>query len=207
MGALIQTVAPSEEPITTAEAKKHSRVDITADDSYIAALITIARDMVEEETSRRLITQTYQWKLSNWPSRNRLFVPIAPLSSVTSIVYQDLDDASTTFPASSYLVDTSSEPNQIVLRDGIVWPIPAAGLREVNAITITMVMGYGAAAAVPERLKQGIKLLLAHFYENREATAPGAFGMKEIPIGLQRLIQQEARWNQFANARVSQEGG
>ncbi|MCW5861278.1 MAG: head-tail connector protein, partial [Caldilineales bacterium] len=44
-----------------------------------------------------------------------------------------------------------------------------ATLRELNAIHIRFEAGYGAASAVPTRYKQALKLLVGHWYENREA--------------------------------------
>jgi uncharacterized phiE125 gp8 family phage protein len=39
---------------------------------------------------------------------------------------------------------------------------------------------------VPASLKSAIKLLVAHYYENREASAEKA--LTEIPLGVERLV-------------------
>ena len=58
----VLVTAPAAEPLTLAEAKLHLRVDDTADDALIGALITAARQHAEHDTRRALVTQT--WKLA-----------------------------------------------------------------------------------------------------------------------------------------------
>ena len=60
-GRLKLITAPAEEPVSLTEAKTHLRVDTSADDTYIARLITSARAHVEEAILHRpLITQTWE---------------------------------------------------------------------------------------------------------------------------------------------------
>lgn len=206
MGALVRTSAPSVEPVTTAEAKAHCRIDSSDEDSYIDLLIELARDVIEDETSRRLITQTYKWKLNNWPLARRLDFPVLPIQSVTSIVYTDREGTSTTFATSNYIVDIDSEPARIVLKSGVLWPLPSLSLLEANAIVITFVAGYGDAASdVPERLKHAMKMIISHVFENREETIPTAIRVEELPLGVQRLIRPFGAWNEWASAPISAE--
>jgi uncharacterized phiE125 gp8 family phage protein len=81
-------------------------------------------------------------------------------------VYTDVSGNSTTFSSSDYVVDTYSMPGFIEPAYTKVWPVT----RSVsNAVTITYVCGYGAASAVPDAVKSAMKLLIGHWYENREA--------------------------------------
>jgi hypothetical protein len=48
------------------------------------------------------------------------------------------------------------------------------------------VAGYGAAAAVPEGIKQIIRMKAAHWYENREASIVGVSAMS-TPLAVERL--------------------
>lgn len=181
--ALKRTVDPASEPVSLDEAKLHLRVDGDDEDDFIAGLLVAAREYFEETTRRALISQTWRLSLDEWPDEIEL--PKPPLVSVTSITYKDDVGAQTTLSSSVYLVDTESEPGRIVLASGQSWP--AGTLYPVNPIQVTYVAGYGAATAVPERMKQAIKLLLGHWYENREATVAGTI-MKEIPLGIDSLI-------------------
>ena len=62
---------PATEPVTVAEAKAHARIDIDDDDAMVAALITAARQWVEDTTGRCLITQQWKLTLDNWPASIR----------------------------------------------------------------------------------------------------------------------------------------
>ena len=51
------------------------------------------------------------------------------------------------------------------------WPVTRA---QQGAVNITYTAGYGdPASATPIAIKQAIKILVSHFYENREPTNPG----------------------------------
>lgn len=178
---------PALEPVTTAEAKSHMRVDIGDDDGYIEDdLIPAARIYFEETAWRALITQTWRLNLDEWPESNEIELPRSPLQSVTSVVYKDADGTPATWPTSSYIVDTDSEPGRIVLADGESWP--NVTLYPANPIVITFVAGYGNAASdVPAQMKRCIKLLIAHWYENREGTVGGTI-IRDVPFAIDSLI-------------------
>ena len=139
---LITAPAAEAEPVTTAEAKAHLRVDTTADDTYIGTLITVARQNVEAHLRRALIHQTWELVLDEWPGRV-VVLPKPPLASVTSIKYTDRSAVESTVSSGSYLVDTDTEPGRVVLKSGETWP--AVVLREASAVRIRFVAGYGAA--------------------------------------------------------------
>lgn len=182
---LKRTVEPASEPVSLTEAKLHLRVEVSDDDALIAALITAAREYVEESARRALVTQTWRLSLSGWPGGNSIELSRPPLQSVTSIIYKDSAGASTTWAAANYLVDTDSEPGRVVLAYGASWP--SVTLYPSNPIQITYVAGYGAASAVPQRLRQAVLLLVGHWYENRESTISGTIA-RDIPLGLDSLI-------------------
>ena len=58
--------APALEPVTLAEAKRHANVVASDDDTLITALIVAARELVEQDTSRALINQTWELELDDW---------------------------------------------------------------------------------------------------------------------------------------------
>jgi uncharacterized phiE125 gp8 family phage protein len=72
-------------------------------------------------------------------------------------------------------------------------------------VEINFTAGYGAlASAVPERLKLAIKILTAHYFENREALS--TLDLKEVPLSVATLIADFRAWNQDGGrAPVNQE--
>ena len=174
---------PSGEPVTLAEAKAHLRVTASDDDTYITTLIILARQEVERFTNRRLITQTWDWRLDAFPLW--FLVPTPPLISVTSINYIDTDGNSQLLDSSIYDVDIFSAPARIMEAFGKSW---TSTRTIINAVTVKFVCGYGDASDVPESLKQALFMILAHFYENREDTSPMA--VHKIPKTSEHLM-----WN------------
>lgn len=185
---------PASEPVTLADAKTFMRVSFTDDDALITELITIAREAVEAHTERALMPQTWELRrddfpesdLSSDPSSAIVIPGKAPLVSVTSIVYTSTSGSVVTLDPSTYIVDPYAEPGRIGLVFGQIWPVI---IRRVNTVVVTFTAGYADAAHVPERLKLGIKMLVAHWYENREPVSSSGAVAKEIPWTIQMVIQ------------------
>ena len=65
--ALTLVTDVTDEPVSLEETKEHLRLDITADDAYVADCITAARVWVEGQTKRALMPKTYDYKIDyNW---------------------------------------------------------------------------------------------------------------------------------------------
>lgn len=170
MGLTLVT-APASEPLTTAEAKSHLRVDTTDDDTLIDAFVKAARQYVEEDMGRALITQTWDYTLDKFPSDgSAIQLPRPPLVSVTSITYVDSNGATQTVTSTDYIVNAGKRNGEITLAYGKSWP---ATREQANAVTIRFVAGYGAASAVPESIRTAIRLTVGDLYSNREASIIG----------------------------------
>lgn len=188
--ALVLVTGPDTEPVSTAEAKTHLRVDSADDDTYIDTLIAAARQACERYTRRAFLAQTWRYSLDAFPGADEdelwegqrigpdlrkvaraVELPNPPLMSVTSVVTYDDADVATTFAASNYYVDTDGSPGRVVLRTAANWP---TALRVGNAIQITYQAGYGNYGTdMPPQLVQAIKLLLGHWYAVRETVNIG----------------------------------
>jgi uncharacterized phiE125 gp8 family phage protein len=157
---------PAIEPVTVVEAKRHANVVATDDDALVASLIAAARELVEEDTSRALINQTWAVELHDWWT-DKIELPRPPLVSITSVKYFDVDGVEQTLAATNYDVDTRRQPG-VIWWDEDVSSYPTLS-DQANAVVITYVCGYGAAAtAVPARAKQAILLLVSHWYRYRD---------------------------------------
>lgn len=163
--SLVQTVAPTAEPLTLAEVKRYLRVDGTDDDVVIEALMVAAREEVETWTGLTLLTTTYALRLDDFPASGIIALPRAPLQSVTSVAYLDDSAVSQTLATTQYVANTYSMPGRVELAYSGTWPSTYA---QYNAVTITFVAGF-THATLPERARMAMKLLIGSYYEQREA--------------------------------------
>lgn len=175
--------SPAEEPVTTEAAKAHLRVEHNADDSYIGGLVSAARGWVEARCRRALVTQTLRMSLDSFPPVIRL--PRSPVQSVAQIQYVDLGGATQTLDASKYRLDSESLVPRITPAYGDSWPPTQA---VTNAVTVTFVAGYGGAAAVPEELKQAIKLLVGTYYDPVRQTVIVGGAASPMPHAAEYLV-------------------
>lgn len=191
--ALEEVTAPAVEPLTLTEAKDFLRVSGSDDDTLITSLIVAARLAVEQYTNRKLITQTWDLWMDDFPGtsrarsnetsgvyqasistitgpKNSLELMISPLQSVTYLKTYDEDDADTTMTSTLYQVDTKGRRPRLSLKDGSVWP--STILRPTNGIQIRCVAGYGNASTdVPQPLIEGVRHTLVHYYDCRGAAS------------------------------------
>jgi len=187
------TTPVTEEPVTSTEAKLHASVDGADWDDFFDEKIAAARIMTEARANRSLCTRTYTAKMDCFPYvcdgnwNLSIYLPWAPLASVTSIAYLDANGDSQTLATSVYGVDIYSEPGRIYLKNGQVWPTT---LDQPDAVTIVFVAGYGAASAVPENYKTAISQLVAHWYKNREVAISG-MSINEVPMGWEDLLNAD----------------
>lgn len=159
----ILTTAALQEPVCVAEVKHLIRIDHNDDDTMIAALITTARQWVEEYCYRAIFTQTRALKRDCFPGCDVITLARAPLASVTSIVYTDAAGDSQTFAAASYQTDITSTPPRIGLKDGYSWPTTKTNT--FNAVTITYVAGWTTIEAIPVAIKEAIKRITKALWE------------------------------------------
>lgn len=187
---LTQTVAPAAEPVTLAELLDHLRIGDDEDDAELTILNQTARENVEHQQKRQLITATYEYTLDRFPPGDTIVMPVPPLISVASISYEDLAGDTQTFAAAKYQVETTGERGSITLEPDESWPDTESQRR--NAVTITFDAGYGTSGSdVPINTRLAIMMLVAHWFENREPVAVGV-SVAEFPMHVENLINAEA---------------
>jgi uncharacterized phiE125 gp8 family phage protein len=166
--------APTLEPLSLSDAKVQCGVaqEVSYHDDALTSWIVAARRKVETDTGRALVNQTWDMSLDCWPlGLEAIYLPKAPLVSVTSVKYYDTAAAEQTLATTYYKVIAAREPGEIRLKHAQSWP---SLYSEASVITIRFVAGYGAtAASVPDGLKAAMKLLIANWFENPSATITG----------------------------------
>ncbi len=164
----ILLAAPAVEPVTLAEAKAYLRVEHNDDDALIAALVAGSRIHVEAQTRRALITQSWRLSFDSWPPDGRIVIVPAPLKSLIAARVYDVDGNTQALNTQAFALDSAGSALLFA-----PWALTQPG-RIAAGIELDVSVGYGAAATdVPEALRQAIRALTAHWYENRGLAANG----------------------------------
>lgn len=146
MGISVVT-GPSTEPVTLAEAKAHLRVAISDDDGLIAGYILAARQYVEGQIHRPIVSRMCDYTIDRrWPYRDDggvwrtwIDLPLPPLRAVRSITYVDTSGATQTLATNQYTVMTNRPRGAVVPAYDATWP----DVRDqVEAITVRFIAGY-----------------------------------------------------------------
>lgn len=168
--SLLQTVAPSVEPVSTEELKTWLGYGGTDQDTTFGGLIKAARSWAEDFTNRQFITATWQLKLDCFLPV--ISLPKIPLQSISSITYVDTENATQVLATSSY--QYSVETGDLTTAYNVSWPTV---LNTLEPITITYVSGYGDDPHhVPEAIRTAIKLRAASLWGAVQMAACGQGG-------------------------------
>ena len=181
--------------VSLSDAKAYLRVDGSAEDTLISGLVSAGTDMVEKRTRRSLINQTFRWSFNEFPA-GPVELPRSPVSAVAigggyayampRMRYIDEDGVQqTAILDTDYFQDLDNNPPSLQLFPYTIWPYTQ--LDRAKAVEVDFVAGYGATSAnVPELLRQGVLMLVAHWYEHREAV--GQYGA-EVPLAVDSILQ------------------
>jgi uncharacterized phiE125 gp8 family phage protein len=184
--SLRRHAAPQVEPVSLAEAKVQCRVDTADDDAYISALISTAREYVEEVLDISMITTVWEARYDTFPLWE-IILPKPPMQdAVVTVIYRDEGGANNTITSAggTFQADFYATPGRIFPVYEGVWP---AVRGDENSVTVRWTAGYGATgASVPSLLKHLVMLLVAHWYEMRQPVGQG--GQMPIPTTFQTLL-------------------
>lgn len=201
----------TSEPILIGEAKQYCRVDTTDEDDLIRALIVAARRHVEKETGLALKTQTWAAVYDRWPdqqgqgfggpwwdgtrqvpislitSTTTIEIPKRPFQAITHIKLRDAYGNLNTVNASVYFTEISDMRGRVNRVLGQVWPTII--LANSGAIEITFTAGFDAApyAGVPDDIKTAVKILVKHWFDNREPVVAGS--VSSVPGHVSEILK------------------
>jgi uncharacterized phiE125 gp8 family phage protein len=184
--ALERVEDPAETPVTLAECKAHMRVDFSDDDAYITALLNAAVSYLDGQGVLGKAMVTQKWRQYVGQSPSIVSLSVLPVQSVTEVGYYDASGVEQTATLSDFDVFGNGQATTVQPKSGASWPVAQD---RSDAIWIEYEAGYGDAADAPDALKQAIKMIVAYWYENREAVS--AQSMKEVPIGITALINTQ----------------
>ena len=166
---------PAQEPVALADARAFLKLDDTAEDALLQALITAARLHVEAVTARAMLHQSWRLVRDAWPATRTLALPVTPVSALSAVTVFDADDEPQALDHDAFLL----QAGQLLLPRDI-----AVAARPQLGIEIDYVAGYGSdPAQVPADLKHACLVLLAYWFEHRDAVSVAG-----APAGFDRLV-------------------
>lgn len=197
--ALRVVTPPTGGLITLDEAKAQLRLDssFTDDDALVSALILAATRAIENRTQRRYLAQTLEWVREDWD--NPMILPVAPAldsskAAITWVKYVDLDGTLQTLDPSVYYWDRPYGATRSIVRKWyVIWPWLGDGAERV-------VIRFGitsTAADVPDDVKHACKLLVSHYYQNRDAVVgvENRDSSTPLPLGVADLLLNGETWS------------
>jgi uncharacterized phiE125 gp8 family phage protein len=164
------------------------RGDTEEDDPYIETCIAAAVTHVENYTGLALADQTWEYFLDDFPvgtstsARNGpIYLPKPPLLEVLNIWYRNTDGGSVELSDYRYEGSSGDRPTPATLYVPVNGSWPATDGKP-GAVRVRFRAGFADesaspfinyAGAVPELLKQIIKVYAATFYQSRESFITG----------------------------------
>ena len=165
--------------VSTNDLKTFLRVDHSDEDTLIEALRSAAIEYVQNYCNVQLGDVTAIMYLDEF--RGTWEIPIGPVRSITSIEYNNTPSTTLTLSTSQYYTDLKRKPARITT----ISP-PTVHPDTSNGVQVTMELGY-QIANIPDGLIHAIKLLVAHFYENRNIVVVGTI-TSEVPNLIHSLL-------------------
>jgi uncharacterized phiE125 gp8 family phage protein len=182
MLSITRQLKPATElPLTLTEAEEHCRLDQGQDSDYLTSLIRAVAGLFEHESKIALMATDYLTVFSGWSGKlTGLKYPIVADSIAINYSGASIPDA--VLPTTLY---TTSQiyPDTLYM----LGQMPALLRGAPEAIRVTYKAGYESAADVPEMYKAWLKLVLLHFYENRQPSLIGV-NMQEVPMSAKWIM-------------------
>jgi uncharacterized phiE125 gp8 family phage protein len=174
-------------PVQLAEMKEHLRIDHDDEDDEITNMMLDAYSWIEAEANICISPTVYEWKGSclDYP----FVFPVGPLmfESDVELFYYDTDNVEQELFINDdfYLMVSSTGPAKLWLKESVTT------YDRPDAWRLSFAAG-NEASLVPDQVKRLMKLLTAHFYENREAESDR--NTKPLALGVDRLLAQIRNW-------------
>lgn len=174
---LVLLLAPTTLAVSGEAAMRHVRSTDQAETPDVEDLSRAAQEYVETRADRALTEQKWRLSLDAFPAYIQL--PRSPLIEIESFTYVDADGV--TQDVDDYELDADAEPAVIEPPYGGEWPTPRT---VAGAVKITYRSGHTADRPAPQKAIQAIKLLIGHWYENREAVVTGTISTQvDLAVG------------------------
>jgi uncharacterized phiE125 gp8 family phage protein len=162
--------------ISLTNLKNYLRIDTNDDDTVLGHLLTSARQACEEYTGRLFGSGSVTFYLDSFEDSSFIAGPVTAISSVT---YYDVDNVLQTLSTARWYADLVSYPQRIAFDAP-----PAVYLERFGQVIIATTAGH---STVPGPVLQAMRMLAAHFYDNRQAVITGTIAT-EMPLAVHALL-------------------
>jgi hypothetical protein len=215
---LVTDATTQAEPLQVSDAQTFLVIDPSNATANLQEMITAARLEAENENGRELARKQYKLVLDRFPTNGHFwntfgasvagpyygerpynsYAPgdgrialLDPLVSVDSFTYRKSDGTVVTLAEdTNYLVDADKHPGELCPPYGQQWPTDT--LWPASPIQITFTVGF-TPAQVPAVVKNGMKLLISEWYENR-LPFTGVRFVAELPYSVRSAFQYNKLW-------------
>lgn len=178
---MLLLAGPAAEPWTVTDLKSFLRVEHDADDAVIASLLTAARSQIEAATGRMLLAQRWRLVRDAWPRDGRIVLRGGPLRALIAARTYDAHGAAHDVDPAGFVLDLAAD---VIAAPR--WALPEPG-RPVAGIELDLELGYGTAPDdIPPPVRHAVRLLAAHWYDNRGGTADASAAL--LPGGVAAMI-------------------
>jgi uncharacterized phiE125 gp8 family phage protein len=194
---------PAFAVVTLARARQNSNIPPGQDEDLLVTLIAAAQDYIERYLECTI--GLAEWRLTidsfpptvgqvNWERtllnttstivRPAQLIPLWPIRAINAISYRDaVASTDTAFDVTKIVQPIGSDRFHLRLKKNTAWPSTDGG---PNAVAIRFTAGYANPAAIPATMSRAALMLVAHWYENREAVVMGT--TKEIELGVEAML-------------------
>lgn len=180
---LVLQTAPTDEPVTAAEAATWLRETDSSRLTTIGELVDSAIAELEREYWTQFCTATWDQYFDAWPA-SRFLLRKNPVISVSSVKYTDHDDTEQTVATSVWEQADENGRGIVRLKHDQMWPSDCRGHQD--DIVIRYTAGYGAAAAVPAPIKHALKVWIAAAYAFPDGVS--TLRLSQPPIAVENLM-------------------
>jgi uncharacterized phiE125 gp8 family phage protein len=178
---------PALLPLTLSEVKLQLDIDYAEKDDLLNGLIAAATAYLDGWTGilgRCLITQT--WRQDFDCLARTLRLPLFPVTSITSVKYDDPSNVEQTVDPTNYELLTDDLGAYVRFKFAFV--LPQIESYNPPSVRVAYVTGDADASAVPQPIKQAMLLLIRHWFDNPTAVVVGERPPVEMPMAVDALL-------------------
>lgn len=197
-----KTIDIADPFVTADQVKAQAYITHDLQEAHLELYLDAAVDYAEQETGLALKMSEYTLTADALPMCLALLP--RPLHSLEKLEFKHPDDGWVSVDLSDFYIDRTGT-GALVSTRACPEHVPHEGVRATFTCgfgkkqgdkgfpyTLPFILGphYDVDEPVPKGLRLAVLMLAAHFYEHREAASD--FAVHEVPMGAQRLLDQNA---------------